>query len=124
MSNCDIIVDIDYADIYDYHKTNNNELTIVSAFKHFPILYGMLETGSNGQLLEIKEKPEITIQINTGMYLLEPSILEYIPVNTFFHITDLIDSLKTKNRKVGVFPVNSGSWQDIGTWEEYLKQIK
>lgn len=124
VSNCDIIIDIDYADIYDYHKINKNELTIVSAIKNIPIAYGTLETGPNGQLLDIKEKPEITIQINTGMYLLEPHVIDLVPVDKFFHITDLIDFLKKENKKVGVFPVNSGSWKDIGTWEEYLKQIK
>ncbi len=124
VSNCDILVDIDYADLYNYHQKNGNELTILSALKHFPIIYGTMETGPNGQLLDIKEKPEITIQINTGVYLLEPQVIDLVPGNRFYHITELIDDLRQANRNVGVFPVNSGSWKDFGTWDEYLKYMR
>ena len=113
VSNCDILIDMDYADIYDYHRENGNDLTIVSAIKNFPIIYGTLETGPNGQLEKIMEKPEFTIQINTGMYLLDPKVIEFIPENQFFHITDLINYLIANHGRVGVFPVNSGSWMNM-----------
>jgi NDP-sugar pyrophosphorylase family protein len=58
------------------------------------------------------------------MYVLEPAILDLIPDNTFFHITQLIDELKKNNRRVGVYPVYENSWIDVGQWEEYRKAIK
>ncbi len=123
VSNCDIIINEDYSEILKYHKENNNELTIVSALKYYPIPYGTIETGSNGVLKNLKEKPELTFQINTGFYILEPHLLNEIPENTFFHITHLIENIQKRNGKVGVFPVSQGSWKDIGTWGEYLHQI-
>jgi len=55
------------------------------------------------------------------MYILEPHLLDEIPENKFFHITHLIENIKNRNGKVGVFPVSEGSWKDIGEWGEYLK---
>lgn len=123
VSNCDIIVDQDYSEIYRYHKENDNELTLVAALKHYKIPYGTVETGYNGMLEDMQEKPEITYKINAGLYILEPHLLNEIPKNKFFHITDLIDNIKKRGGKVGVFPVSEKSWKDIGEWDEYLKNI-
>lgn len=119
VSNCDILIDQDYSEILNYHKTNNNEITLVAALKHYPIPYGTVETGENGQLINLIEKPELVFKINSGMYILEPHLLDEIPNNQFFHITQLIENIKNRNGNVGVFPVSEKSWTDIGNWEEY-----
>lgn len=124
VSNCDIIINENYAEILRYHKENNNELTIVSALKHYPIPYGTIETAKDGILTDLVEKPELTFQINTGMYILEPHLLDEIPENIFFHITHLIENIIKRNGKVGVFPISEGSWIDIGNWSDYLKIMK
>ena len=67
----------------------------------------------------MKEKPELTFKINSGMYILESHLLDEIPENSFFHITELIDKIKNRGGKVGVFPVSENSWFDIGQWSEY-----
>ncbi len=121
VSNCDILIDQDYSEILDYHRKNKNELTVVAALKHYPIPYGTIDAGENGQLLGLKEKPEITFKINSGMYILEPHLLDLIPDNTFFHITQLIDIIKDRGGMVGVFPVSEKSWKDMGEWSEYYK---
>jgi len=123
VSNCDIIIDTDYVALLKYHQENHNELTVVSALKHYPIPYGTIETGKNGKLIELKEKPELTFQINTGMYILEPHLLNEIPENNFFHITHLIDNITKRMGKVGVFPISEGSWKDIGDWAVYSKLL-
>jgi dTDP-glucose pyrophosphorylase len=122
--NCDILIDNDYAEILEYHRTSGNEITVVAALKHFSMAYGTLETGENGELLSLSEKPEMTFKINSGLYVLEPHLLNEIPKDAFFHITDLIELVKTRKGKVGVFPVSEKSWTDIGNWEEYLKLIQ
>jgi NDP-sugar pyrophosphorylase family protein len=87
------------------------------------IPYGTLKTGKNGLLESIQEKPELTFKINTGMYILEPHLLKEIPSDRVYHITYLIDKLVKEGRRVGVYPVNEGSWTDVGNWDEYLKQF-
>lgn len=123
VSNCDIIIDEDYSQILKFHRDNNNEITVVAAMKNYSIPYGTLETGDRGQLIALHEKPEITYKINTGMYILEPHLLHEIPSDRLYHITYLIDKLIKEHRNVGVFPINEGSWTDIGNWDEYLKYV-
>lgn len=123
VSNCDIIIDEDYSEILKFHHDNNNEITVVAALKNYSIPYGTLETGDGGQLLSLHEKPELTYKINTGMYILEPHLIKEIPNDRIYHITFLIDKLINEHRKVGVFPINEGSWTDIGNWDEYLKHF-
>lgn len=123
VSNCDILIDQDYAAILQYHREQKNEITLVSALKNIDIPYGTLNTGMNGVLESLSEKPSFTFQINSGMYILEPTALNDIPENEFFHITHLIEKLMKENRKVGVFPVSEKSWMDMGTLDDYIKII-
>lgn len=124
VSNCDILIEQDYSEILDYHRINKNEITIITALKHFPIAYGTIETGENGRLLNLVEKPEITFKINSGMYILEPDVLKEIPEKEFFHITHLIEKVMNRKGNIGVFPVSGKSWKDIGDWEDYRNEIQ
>ena len=124
VSNCDIIVDQDYRDVYDYHINNKNDITVVTAIKSFHIPYGVIETGDNGLMKSISEKPDVSYMINTGVYIIEPQLIDAIPENTFYHITDLIEKVRKNGGRVGCFPVSEKSWTDIGDWNEYLKTIK
>ena len=123
VSNCDIVIDQDMRDVYDYHCENHNNLTIVTAVKSFRIPYGVIETGENGLMTALKEKPELTYMINTGVYILNPECIDEIPEGKFFHITQLMEKIKTRGGRVGCFPVSENSWKDMGEWPEYLKMI-
>ena len=124
ISNCDILIEQDYSEILQYHRENKNEITIIAALKHFPIAYGIVETGDNGSLKGLVEKPELTFKINSGMYILEPSLIDEIPEDEFYHITHLIEKVRLNGGNIGVFPVSEKSWKDIGNWEDYNKEIK
>lgn len=123
VSNCDILIEEDYANILEYHRSNNNELTVVAAVKTISIPYGTIITGENGLLESIEEKPTLSFKINTGLYILEPSLLNDIP-DEFFHITHLMEKLKAQGRRVGVYPISQNDWKDMGDWKEYLKLIE
>ncbi|WP_419545780.1 nucleotidyltransferase family protein [Odoribacter laneus] len=121
VSNCDNLIDQDFRDVYEYHQNNENDITIITSVKSYQIPYGVIETGSSGLLTNLTEKPEMTYMINTGVYILQPELINEIPSNHFFHITDLIIRLREKNGKIGCFPVSEKSWTDIGDWTEYNK---
>lgn len=121
VSNCDILIDQDLSEIYEFLKKFNNQISIVAAVKHLTIPYGTLETRTDGQLSELQEKPDFVFKINTGVYLLEPQTIDAIPENNMFHITDLIETVRKKGVRVGVFPIPDYAWSDVGTWEEYQK---
>lgn len=124
VTNCDVIIKVDHKDLLEFHKKNKCDITLVASTKDIVIPYGACEIDNDGFLKRIIEKPSLDYLINAGLYVLEPHVLDTIPKNTFFHITDLIDQLKKKKRRVGVFPIDNDSWIDIGQWEEYRNAIK
>jgi len=124
VSNCDIIIKDDYCKIHEFHKNGDFDLTIVASMQHHTIPYGVCEIGEGGHLVEIKEKPEYDFLVNTGVYLLEPSVLKLIPPNKYFDMPDLISKCQNSGFKVGVFPVSENSYVDVGQLAEYKKNIK
>ena len=98
-------------------------MTVVAAVKTFSLPYGTIITGEDGILESIEEKPTFSFKINTGLYILEPSLLDDVP-DDFFHITHLMEKLKSEGRRVGVYPISQNDWKDMGDWSEYLKMIK
>ena len=123
VSNCDSINEQDYRDVYDYHINNHNDMTIVTMVKNFKIPYGVIETGDDGLMLALHEKPEQTYMVNTGVYILNPECIDEIPEGEFFHITHLMEKIRTRGGRVGCFPVSEHAWKDMGEWPEYLKMI-
>ena len=123
VSNCDSINEQDYRDVWDYHVSNHNDMTIVTMVKSFKIPYGVIETGEDGLMTALKEKPEQTFQVNTGVYILNPELIGEIPEGEFFHITHLMEKVQSRSGRVGCFPVSEHSWKDMGEWPEYLKMI-
>lgn len=122
VSNCDILIKDEYHKFVEYHKENKNEITIISSIKTYNIPYGTIDTTSKGQLKSISEKPRLNYQINTGFYILEPSVIDLVPEEKFIHITDIIELIKKNGGRVGVFPVSEKSWKDIGEWDLFLDQ--
>ena len=124
VTNCDIIIKADYASLYEFHQKNNYDITLVASAKEYIIPYGTCELNGDGHLSHINEKPKFDFLINTGLYVLNPDILQLIPKNKFYHITHLIEDAKNQGKKVGVFPVDDDVWIDIGQWAEYKKAMK
>ena len=123
VTNCDILIEQDLNELYKYHIENKNEITLVAALKQLSIPYGTLISGKDGLLESMQEKPDLSFKINAGVYLLEPHLLDEIPIGTFFHITDLIENVRKRGGRVGVFPISEKSWLDIGEWPEYIKTV-
>ncbi len=124
VSNCDIIVRANFYELFNFHLKKNSFLTSVTAIQHFRIPYGVVNTGKNGIIREIKEKPEITFQVNTGVYILNKKVLEYIPPRMYFDMPDLIGILLEKAKPIYAYPINEGDYIDLGQWEEYKKSMK
>ena len=124
VTNCDTIIKTDYPTLIEFHKKGGYDITLVASAKEYVIPYGTCELNSDGHLAHINEKPKYDFLINTGMYVMNPKVLNLIPKNRFYHITHLIEDAKDKNKKVGVFPVDDDAWIDIGQWTEYKQAIE
>lgn len=123
VTNCDIIVKADYDNLYNFHQKEGYDITLVASTKEYIIPYGTCELNDDGSLSHINEKPKYDFLINTGLYVLNPDVLELIPENKFYHITHLIEDTKKQGKKVGIFPIDDDAWIDIGHWAEYKKAI-
>lgn len=119
VSNCDIIVKANYAEVLRFHRESEAALTMVSSIQHHKIPYGVIDFQLGGVVSSIREKPEYTVNINTGVYVLSRRCLDLIPEGEFFHMTDLIDALLKAGEKVVTYPVNENDYIDIGQWTEY-----
>lgn len=118
VTNCDALIFADYFDLYDYHKASGNMITIVSALKNVTIPYGVLHSGENGELISMDEKPKLSYFVNTGMYVINPSVIELIPNDAVFHMTDLVEKVMKTGGKVGAYPISEDSFLDMGEFGE------
>ena len=123
VTNCDIVVEADYADIYRYHRERGNIISLVCARKRTVIPYGTVEVNEQNEIISLKEKPEYEFLTNTGLYLVEPEFLDYIPENTFIHITDVVQKCMAEHRKVGTYIIEENAWMDMGQLEA-LEQMQ
>ena len=124
VSNCDILLDVDYSRIMEFHKENNNAITLITSLKNYTIPYGVVNIDGEGKVESLSEKPEMSFLVNTGVYVLNPEVLKLIPGEEFMHITDLIQVCLDKGEKVGVYPVTEKAWEDMGEFSSMEEMLK
>lgn len=123
IANCDTLFKIDYNKFYDNHKKNKNFITLaVSKTQHvFP--YGFCKLKANN-LISIDEKPKLNFIANTGLYFVKKEIINLIPKNKKFEMTDLIEKCLKNKYKTGVYLIPSDSWTDLGQLSDLQKSYK
>lgn len=124
VSNCDILINTDYSEMYKHHIESGNALTAVAALKNIYVPYGVFTTGEQGTVSAIKEKPRLSYLVNTGMYILNPELIDMIPNGGMFHMTDLMNKLIDAGMKVGMYPVSEDAFLDMGEIEEMQRMEK
>ena len=124
VTNCDILLKTDYADLFEFHKQNDADITLVGAMRHYTIPYGIIEKTEQGFFDAIHEKPQYDFWVNTGMYVIRKKILKQIPKKGIYDFPDLIKMVKASGGSIAVFPVSQPSWIDVGQWQEYQKALR
>lgn len=117
-TNCDNLLISNYDSIVRFHKENGNIVTMICAYKNLQIPYGVVEMGPNGTIKEMKEKPQYSFLSNTGIYVVEPEVLDEIESNIAIGFPDVIERLKAKGQKVAIYPVSENEWLDMGQLPE------
>lgn len=119
VTNSDLLTNIDYEQFFLEFLKNEADLAVLTIPYQVNVPYAVLET-EKGEVKSFKEKPTYTYYSNGGIYLMKKEMLEYIPQNTFFNATDLMEELINKNKKIISFPF-SGYWLDVGKHEDFEK---
>lgn len=121
VANCDSVLDVDFEQVMKWHKEYDATMTIIGCHSEVKIPFGVLEL-SNGKLEKILEKPVHDVIINTGVYVMEPHVISYIPEDRYMDMNELIEVVIEKE-KVSIYPIYKG-WFDIGQWDEYKNTIE
>ncbi len=123
-ANCDALLTANYESMLKFHKDNGNKITMVCAYKNLNIPYGVVEMGVNGVIEEMKEKPLMSFLTNTGIYIVEPDVIDDIEEGVAVGFPDIIEKEKQKGKRVAVFPVSENDWMDMGQLTELEKMRK
>lgn len=119
----DALTDIDIDKALDYHRLKKSKATLVLKKVPVPLEYGVVITDENGRIASFMEKPSwgevFSDTINTGIYILEPEVLDYYKKGDNFDFSkDLFPKLLRD--KIPMYGYITGDyWNDIGDLKVY-----
>lgn len=114
--NGDLITNLKFEKMLDYHKKNNAIATMAIKEQSINCAYGEVKL-NNEHILSVIEKPEHKFFINAGIYILNPECTQLVP-KKFFDMPDLFKKMILKKKKIISFPLKE-NWNDIGTLKDY-----
>ncbi len=120
-ANCDALLTANYESMVKFHKESGNVITMICAYKNLNIPYGVVETGEKGVIESMKEKPLVSFLTNTGIYIVEPEVVDDMVEGESIGFPDVVERQKQKGRKVAAFPVSENDWMDMGQISELEK---
>jgi len=119
ITNSDLLTNLDYEHFFQEFLKKDADLAVLTIPYKVSIPYAVLET-NNGEVKSFKEKPTYTYYSNGGIYLVKKEMLNYIPENSFFNATDLMEKIIEMKHKVISYPF-SGYWLDVGKHDDFEK---
>lgn len=119
----DVLTDIDLNKAVAFHKKRKALVTIILTRVENPLPFGIVITDKNGKVIRFLEKPSwgevFSDTINTGIYILEKEVLDFIPQDAEFDFSkDLFPMLLAKKKPIYGY-IAEGYWKDVGSLEEY-----
>ena len=96
---------------------NKISMSIATKNQANSITYAILEEKKEC-VYSLKEKPNFNYKINTGIYLFDKKLIDVIPENTYFDVTDFISKLIESKKKIKAYNFYE-KWVDIGTYKDY-----
>ena len=100
LTNCDTIINENYNDLYNHHKTEKNDITIITARKKFKIPYGVCDIKDNE--FQMKEKPEFKYYVNTGYYIISKNCLSILKKVEYLDFNNFLMKCKKNKKKIGI----------------------
>jgi mannose-1-phosphate guanylyltransferase/phosphomannomutase len=121
----DVVTDMDLSDIVKFHRSKSALVTIGLKAMENPLEFGIVITRDDGSIERFLEKPSwgqvFSDTINTGVYVLEPEIFDYIdPERPTDFSNDVFPALLEGGKPLFGF-VTDGYWEDVGTIDAYVR---
>ena len=118
MMNGDVLTNLDFSDLVNYHKTRENIGTVALNKRVVNIDFGVTEIDDQNQVTQYTEKPVIDYLVSMGIYIFEPDVLDYVEDNQYFDLPELITKLINNQEPVNGY-VFDDYWLDIGRHDDY-----
>ncbi len=118
VTNGDVLSSLDYEALLNFHINEKSIGTMCTRKDSYQIPYGVIETDIDNNILSMKEKPVNEFFINTGIYVLEPEVLKYVPTGEFFDLPSLFNVLKNEDKSIKSFEMTD-YWIDMGKPSDY-----
>jgi dTDP-glucose pyrophosphorylase len=118
VTNGDVLSSLDYERLLACHREQNAVATMCIRKDSYQIPYGVIEVDDENNIKAMKEKPIKEFFINTGIYVLEPEVLEFVPKDEFFDLPSLFDVLKNEGKSTKSFEITD-YWIDMGKPSDY-----
>lgn len=115
--NGDVLTDINFRDVMEFHRSQNAAATIVVHRRTVRIDYGVLQR-TGFRLTHYDEKPSFDYEVSTGIYVFSRKILQYVKPNSYLDFPDLVKILISHGEKTVCYPF-SGTWFDLGRAEDF-----
>jgi len=119
----DLLTDFNLKKILDFHDENKAMATITLTSVKDPLQFGVVITNKEKRITQFLEKPGwgevISDTINTGIYLFEPDIFNYIPKGENFDFSQDLFPLMLQNKSPLYGFATKGYWRDIGNTDSY-----
>jgi NDP-sugar pyrophosphorylase family protein len=116
--NGDLLTDLDYTNLIEYHASADADLTISIYRCPVPVSLGVIDFDDEWQITGFREKPTLHYWASTGIYVLGPRVWDLIPPNEFFGFVALMDRVLGGALRAQAYRFD-GLWMDIGRPEEY-----
>lgn len=121
VTNADVVTNIDFQCLLDYHQQSNVAATLCIREHEQIVPYGVVHRDAHTHhLIDIVEKPVRHFFVNAGIYLLEPYVLDMIEPNTYYDMPDFLLECVKRQYKVAAFPLRE-YWLDVGRHEDLEK---
>ncbi|HXT82321.1 MAG TPA: sugar phosphate nucleotidyltransferase [Acetobacteraceae bacterium] len=117
--NGDVLTDLNLSAFVAAHRRHGAALTVATTRRSIKVDFGVLED-ADGWVTQFREKPRLTYLVSTGVYCMEPSILDHIPCSIPFGFDDLMNCMLENGLPVRTF-LHSGLWLDIGSIDDFQK---
>jgi len=122
--NGDLLTDLDFRKLYDYHLRNKALLTVATYKRKPKIDFGVFDINETKNIaVGFKEKPEYVLNVSMGVYVFNKKVLDFVPEDKLFGFDDLMLTLLDRKQTIKVYPYD-GYWLDIGRPDDYEKANK
>lgn len=112
VANADLITDLDYRRVLQFHENAGGVLTMCSREAVFQVPYGVIEVAGQ-RVLKIEEKPNQSVTISAGMYVLSPEVIQNMVKGEVIDMPDLIQRLLDDGENVVSMSIDD-RWVDVG----------